>query len=158
VGFLTPTHLGNAGLVRRRLLDELACLRTARLALIVAPAGAGKTTLLAQMAERWDGPLGWWHAEPADTTVQCVVRNLWRAIPALSGVAPPADLDRPLAALCTTGGATTLLVVDDVHYLAGTDAEVALEAVIIRQAFTSTADGGRTYGINTPRRGRCTGR
>ena len=48
------------GLVRPRLLNELASLRTAKLALVVAPAGAGKTTLLAHYAARYDGPVGWW--------------------------------------------------------------------------------------------------
>ncbi len=149
----TRPQLGNAGLVRRRLLDELAHLRTARLALVVAPAGAGKTTLLAQVAAGWDGPVGWWHAEPADTTVHRVVRNLWRATPALVGVEAPTDLEPLLTGLGTASAADTLLVVDDAHCLAGTEAEAMLEAVITRAPpwLHVLAAGRRMPGFNLSR-------
>ncbi|MEV0566589.1 hypothetical protein, partial [Dactylosporangium sp. NPDC050588] len=75
------------GLVRGRLLDELAALRTRPLALVVAPAGAGKTTLLAQYATRWEGPVGWWRVDPADASAAAVARRMRAATP--HGPRPP---------------------------------------------------------------------
>lgn len=132
--FATPT----AGLVRRRLLDDLAALRSARLALVVAPAGAGKTTLLAQYAAGFTGPdrtggsVGWWRVDSTDTTGEHVLRGVRDALfgPGPKRYAGPDDL------LAAAGGADRLLIVDDVHHLHGTAGEPVLEQLIARAPST----------------------
>lgn len=120
------------GLVRRRLLDELRVLRSSRLALVVAPAGSGKTTLLAQHAAEWPGPVGWWQADPADTSAENVIDGVWRALPDLPGPRGRLDPDALLAAMRVGVAQDTLLVIDDAHCLSTTAAEAALEAIITR--------------------------
>jgi ATP/maltotriose-dependent transcriptional regulator MalT/DNA-binding SARP family transcriptional activator len=133
--FATPA----AGLVRRRLLDDLAALRSARLALVVAPAGAGKTTLLAQYAAGYDagsepvaGPVGWWRVDSTDTTGEHVLRGVRDALfgPGTTAFAGPEEL------LAAAGGADRLLIVDDVHHLNGTAGEPVLEQLIARAPST----------------------
>lgn len=115
------------GLVRPRLLDELAGLRAGRLVLVVAPAGAGKTTLLAQYAARWDGPVGWWQVESGCTGADDVVHGLWRTVPGLPARSS-GDVESLLAAL---PGGEILLVVDDAHSLTAAG-ESTLDTVIAR--------------------------
>ena len=133
--FATPA----AGLVRRRLLDDLAALRSARLALVVAPAGAGKTTLLAQYAAGFadgtdgtGGAVGWWRVDSTDTTGEHVLRGVRDALfgPGTTAFAGPDDL------LAAAGRADRLLIVDDVHHLNGTAGEPVLEQLIARAPST----------------------
>jgi Transcriptional regulatory protein, C terminal len=141
------------GLVRARLLDSLAGLRAGRLALVVAPAGTGKTTLLAHYAEQWQGPVGWWHVDPGGTTVDGVVARVWRAVAGPSAADPPRGVDDLVAALADDDTADRLLVVDDLHYLGRTEAEAALEAIILRApASLHILAGGRLMpGLNLSR-------
>lgn len=125
------TSSGRVGLVRPRLLDELADLRATRLALVVAPAGAGKTTLLAQYSAAWRGPVGWWQVEPGCAEPGGVVHGVWTAIPGLRQP-PRDDLVALLAALPAASPGDVLLVIDDVHHVGGPGADHALEAVIAR--------------------------
>jgi DNA-binding SARP family transcriptional activator len=125
--FATPA----AGLVRRRLLDDLGALRSARLALVVAPAGAGKTTLLAQYAAGYGatgGAVGWWRVDSTDTTAEHVLRGVRDAIlgPGAAVRPTPEDL------LAAAAGQDRLLIVDDVHHLHGTAGEPVLEQLIAR--------------------------
>jgi DNA-binding SARP family transcriptional activator len=138
------------GLVRPRLLEELAELETSRLALVIAPAGAGKTTLLAQYAAAWPGRVAWWSAEPTDTSAASVVRGLGAALLGWSGPDPGTEVDRLLAALRVADPADTLLVVDDLHYLCGAEPEAALEAVVARAPgwLHVLAGGRRMPGFN----------
>lgn len=124
-----PDISGRTGLVRPRLLEELAGLRTARLALIVAPAGAGKTTLLAHVAATWAGPVGWCRIGAATTTAERLVRGIWQAVPGLATGEPPSDVDGLLWALNRWPGGEVLLIVDDLHLLGRTPATAALETV-----------------------------
>lgn len=124
------------GLVRARLLDALAGLRASRLAVVVAPAGTGKTTLLAHYAEQWQGPVGWWHVEPGGTTVDGVLARVWRAVAGPSAGDPPRGVDDLLAVLADDRTPDRLLVIDDLHYLGRTEAEAALEAIILRAPAT----------------------
>ena len=119
------------GLLRPRLLDALGGLRTARLAIVAAPAGTGKTTLLAQYAQAWPGTVGWWQVEPGNASVGAVVRGVWGAV-GVPGVSEPADLEQLVGKLSAAPVADRLLVIDDLHYLDRTDAESALETLILR--------------------------
>ncbi|GGQ82451.1 BTAD domain-containing putative transcriptional regulator [Couchioplanes azureus] len=118
------------GLVRPRLLDELDGLRTGRLAMIVAPAGAGKTTLLAQYAARWAGRVGAVQIETASTRARDVVRAIWQAIPALPAADRGEEVDELLAALRAVRTTDTLVLIDDIHLLAGAEAWAALETIV----------------------------
>lgn len=121
---------GQICLVRPRLLDDLASLRKAPLAIVTGPAGAGKTTLLAQFSAVWEGPVGWWQVESGSTGA-AVVRGLWGAIPGLPKQ-PAGDLESLLCALPRASAGEILVIVDDAHRLAGAGAEGVLEAVIAR--------------------------
>ncbi|MFC7547757.1 BTAD domain-containing putative transcriptional regulator [Plantactinospora sp. GCM10030261] len=119
------------GLVRPRLLDELNGLRTARLALVVAPAGAGKTTLLAQFASTWTGPVRWWQVDSAGATAEHLVDVLLDCVPGRPSGNSPAGIDTLLPALrAAPGTPDTLVVIDDSHLLARGDAWSALETVL----------------------------
>jgi DNA-binding SARP family transcriptional activator len=99
------------GLVRPRLLSQLAAARGSGLALVIAPAGFGKTTLLAQYAQTHTGPVAWYSADPTDVGAERT------ALAAIS------------AALRTTP-ADLLLVVDNVDCLIGTPHEAILERLL----------------------------
>ncbi|WP_344507251.1 BTAD domain-containing putative transcriptional regulator [Dactylosporangium maewongense] len=139
------------GLVRGRLLDELAALRTRPLALVVAPAGAGKTTLLAQYATRWEGPVGWWRVDPADASAAAVARRMRAAIPGAAHL--PEEPQALAAALGGEDRPPTLVIVDDLHRLAAPDAEQALETLLVRAPswLHVLAAGRRMPGLNLAR-------
>ncbi|MGH2690414.1 MAG: BTAD domain-containing putative transcriptional regulator, partial [Actinomycetota bacterium] len=99
-----------------------------RLGLVIAPAGSGKTTLLAHVAAASPAAVGWYRAEGIDdeqtllaylqTAVGAVEEPAWRTVE---------DAARGLEQRCSR---RTLLVVDDVHCIAGTPAEAALARVV----------------------------
>lgn len=125
-----------------RLVDET---RRHRLTLVVAPAGSGKTTLMARWAEAAAGagtPVGWYRAESTDASTATFLGYLQLA--AVGALRPGSERD---AALGPSGRAWTtveeaaewlermgvdglLLVLDDFHALAGSDAETALARLI----------------------------
>lgn len=119
---------------RQRLDTVLSGLWDRRLGLVVAPAGSGKTTLLAQFAQATAGPVGWYRAEAGDESEAALVAHLERALagalPAGGAAARPwrtvVDVARSLEA-CEQ---RVLLVIDDLHVLAGTDAEAAFERLL----------------------------
>ncbi|MEV7628598.1 winged helix-turn-helix domain-containing protein [Actinoplanes sp. NPDC089786] len=125
-------HPTRVGLLRPRLIDALGGLRTARLAIVAAPAGTGKTTLLAQYAHGWPGAVGWWQVEPGNATVDAVVSGVWRAVGGQGADERPRSLDELAGRLAAAPPDEHLLIIDDLHYLNGTDAEAALEALILR--------------------------
>src|SRR5262245_13154927 len=89
------------GLVRPRLLAQLAAAGGSGLALVIAPAGSGKTTLLAQYAQTHTGPIAWYSADPTDVAAE---RTALAAISAALRASPQ----------------NLLLVVDNVDCLIGT--------------------------------------
>lgn len=118
-----------AGLRRGRLDAALAPLDECRLGLVVAPAGSGKTTLLAQVAAASDPPVAWFRAETSDGDPATLLRGLHAALHAvLPGLAGDwGDGEAAAAALEALPSPRVLLVIDDLHTLAGTPAEGVLE-------------------------------
>jgi DNA-binding SARP family transcriptional activator len=118
-----------AGLQRGRLDAALARLDECRLGLVVAPAGSGKTTLLAQVAAASAPPAAWFRAETSDGDPATLLRGLHAALHAvLPGLAGDwADGEAAAAALEAMPSPRVLLVIDDLHTLAGTPAETVLE-------------------------------
>jgi DNA-binding SARP family transcriptional activator len=115
-------QVGTRGLVRRRLLDELDGLKGGPLALVVAPAGFGKTTLLSHYAHGFDGLVCWLSATPADADPAAFAARLRESD---AGT----DLDGLLAA--RPDGRDVLLVIDDAHYLEGSETETALGRLLV---------------------------
>src|SRR5258708_33884817 len=117
------------GLRRGRLDAALARLDDCRLGLVVAPAGSGKTTLLAQVAAASAPPAAWFRAETSDGDPATLLRGLHAALHAvLPGLAGDwAGGEAAAAALEAMPSPRVLLVMDDLHTLAGTPAETALE-------------------------------
>lgn len=124
------------GLSRPRLEDRLASLSSPTVACVLGPAGSGKTTLLGQLAMKGDAPSAWYSASSEDDSEASLVSHLALALgTALS--------DREIVQGGRTGEIETLvtslesaqprplqLVVDDLHEVAGTDAEHALARFI----------------------------
>ena len=149
------------GLVRERLDRRLAGLsdQGCSCLLVLAPPGSGKTTLLTQLVESDGRPAAWYRAGPEDAEEVALTRHLGFALG--SALADPhiieaassgrvADLvrglDRP-----AVGPAR--LVVDDLHEIAGTAAEAALETFLrLRPRTITVALGSRRQpGLNTSR-------
>ncbi|WP_448612547.1 AAA family ATPase [Modestobacter sp. URMC 112] len=123
----------STGLVRDRLLGRVPGRDPARLTVVIAQAGCGKTTLLARLASLATGPTGWYRAEPGDASEAALATHLASALPGVSrghGDRPVQTADDLLRRLDEWSGAPALLVVDDVHHLAGTPAERALGRVV----------------------------
>jgi DNA-binding SARP family transcriptional activator len=124
--------------------------------MIVAPAGAGKSTLLGRFVARASGPTAWYRADAWDRDPVRMLRRLESAlraaVPALSGGWE--TMDDALDALAVTGlPEGVLLVIDDLHALAGTDAERRLERLIDRAPSELTiVAASRTWpDMNLPR-------
>jgi DNA-binding SARP family transcriptional activator len=115
-----------------RLDARLDAVWDSRLAVITAPAGSGKTTLLTRLAARAPGPVGWYRAESWDSDEAALLRHVEAALaPGLLGVERDwATVEDAANALEGWGGERALLIVDDVHTLQGTPAEIALERLI----------------------------
>ncbi len=121
------------GLPRERLERFLLDDTGPTVVLLLAPAGSGKTTLLSRVAANTARPSAWYRAAPEDGTEEALVRHLGHA---LSAVVPDLPLDDDLSVdslIVTTEAAIhdpVRLIVDDVHEIAATAAETALERFI----------------------------
>ena len=130
------TRVPSSRALQRTRVDAIvAAAWSTPVTLVVAPAGSGKTTLLAQFATSGiaDGrPVAWYQAESAEGEVTNLLRHiegsLRGAMPDLQG--GWATVPAAAAELDTRGGPPTALIVDDLHALAGTPAEAALEQLI----------------------------
>ena len=120
------------GLGRDRLNELLGRIWESRLGLVIAPAGSGKTTLLAQFAAASGVPVAWYRAEGADSSTEALLRHLKRSANGVLGNLPGdwTTIESVVAALERWAGKRALLVIDDLHALEGTEAEVALERLI----------------------------
>ena len=118
-------------LVRERVNRTLDQVWNHRLGLVVGPAGSGKTTALAQFAAAADAPVAWYQAEATEADPSALLAHLEAALVAALGVAGNwTTLEHAVAALERFGGRRALLVVDDLHELAGSDAERLLEKLV----------------------------
>ncbi len=118
------------GLSRERLHDRLDGVWRSGFGLIVAPAGWGKTTLVAQFAEASDTPVAWYRSRGGDTDPARLLRHLQLALapsPA-PGSGPWSTAGDLVAALELA--LPTLLVLDDLHLLAGSPAEAVLAQLV----------------------------
>ncbi len=120
-----------AGLSRRRLEDRLLNDTRSRLHLVVAPPGSGKTTLLAAVAAATSGPVAWYRVTADDAAEPSLVAHLGRALDEALEIGRAATtMSDLLEALEARPGASALLVLDDLHEVAGSRAERALEQFI----------------------------
>lgn len=118
-------------LVRERVNRTLDLVWSHRLGLVVGPAGSGKTTALAQFAAAADAPVAWYRAEATEADPAALLAHLEAALVAALGVAGNwTTLEHAVAALERFGGRRALLVVDDLHELANSDAERLLEKLV----------------------------
>ena len=142
------------GLFRPRLVDRLVGQASPGLALVIAAPGSGKTTLLAQAAHHGSEPTAWFCAGPEDGPEKALVRHLAQAM-----VTAGERLERPMDSVDALLEATeaihhpALLVVDDLHALAGTPAEAGLERFLwLRPRHLRVLLGSRRPpSMNTPR-------
>ncbi len=109
-----------------------------RLDLVVAPPGSGKTTLLAQVAAAAEAvglPVAWYRVTADDVAEPGFVAHLLRALRLTLDRNPDGDgqdagVTDLLEALDTLPSAPALVVFDDVHEIAGSAAERALEQFV----------------------------
>lgn len=120
-------------LPRERLTGLLAGPGDRRVLLVVAPAGSGKTTLLAQLAADRDGPVVWYRAGSSDASSGSFLSRLARSFAAATGSAPAdwATTEDATRAIEAWDDSSPLLLVDDFHLLLGSEAEAALERLIV---------------------------
>lgn len=121
-----------AALDRDRLDAVMAQASRHRLVLVVAPAGSGKTTLLANFVRSAEIPVAWYRAETWDSRVQDLLSHLESAFSAVLGDIPSGwrSVQDAARALEAWPGSRALLVIDDLHTLADSPAENALERLL----------------------------
>ena len=126
--------VGSAGLVRHRLISRLADPGSLRVGRVVAPAGSGKSWLLAHVALAYPGPVGWCGSpDPVPRTEQALAEWLWDGLaPAITEAGKPGAGIQGLVDTLASPGPPVLIVIDDVHLLEGSDAEVALADLVRR--------------------------
>ncbi len=151
------------GLVRERLDRRLAGLsdlgQDCSCLLVLAPPGSGKTTLLAQLVESDGLPAAWYRAGPEDAEEVALTRHLGFALgsaladPGIIEAASSGRVADLVRGLDRPDVGPVRLVVDDLHEIAGTSAEAALETFLrLRPRTITIALGSRRQpGLNTSR-------
>lgn len=142
------------GLWRERLLRE--CWdATASVTIVVGPAGSGKSTLLSQVAASSNRPVGWYRATEDDSTEGALGNYLSAAVRGMgcrlaSGLG---SVDEILIELDKCDSADGLLIIDDVHEIAGSEAERALARFVAFRppGLRILLGSRRTPEINLPR-------
>lgn len=120
-----------AGLARKRLEAPLLDSSTSRLDLVVAPPGSGKTTLLARVAAASTVPVAWYRVTGDDTAVATLVAHLGRALRDCLGIEEPEPtMSALLESLESWAGYGAILILDDLHEIAGSAAERVLEQFV----------------------------
>lgn len=85
-------RLPNQAVVFGRLLARLGAVRSAPLAVVVAPAGFGKSTLLSHYAELFSGHVSWLSVGPADADPARLASRVRSALLAPAPRRPATDL------------------------------------------------------------------
>ncbi len=119
-------------LARERVDALLERIWQHRVGLVVAPAGSGKSTLLAGFAASAKVPVAWYRAESWDAKTSTLLSHLESAFSAVLGRIPDRweSIEAAARALETWPGRRALLVIDDLHTLEDSPAELALERLI----------------------------
>ncbi len=97
---------------------------------MAGPPGSGKTTLLSWVAARATTPCAWYRAETEDRDEAALARHLAYAVAGPGGWAAEVDSVTELVAALQAETLPRLVVLDDVHELAGQPAEQALERFV----------------------------
>lgn len=118
------------GLARERLEKPLLDGNPTTLDVVVAPAGCGKTTLLSRVAAASCVPVGWYRITADDATEHRLVDHLAEALSGLMEIGSANSIAEMLGALDHWSGAGGLLILDDLHEIAESPAEKALERFI----------------------------
>ena len=131
------------GLARDRLEQQLLAPDGPPIGLVVGPPGSGKTTLLSRVAaaaaarsSENGGIAAWYRATEEDGDEAGLVCHLAHAIGSaladqdIVDAGDEGSVDVLVSALETLGNRPILIVVDDLHALAGTRAESALERFV----------------------------
>lgn len=151
------------GLVRERLAQRLAQLTdpdpSCTCVLVLAPPGSGKTTLLSHLVEAAGLPVAWYRTGAEDADEVALTRHLGFALgsalsdPQVVEAASSGRIADLLRRLDRPETPRVQLVVDDLHELAGTSAEAALETFVrLRPRRIAVALASRRPpGLNTPR-------
>lgn len=141
------------GLVRARLERALLDGPPAVVDLVVAPAGCGKSTLLSRVAAACGGRVGWYRVTDDDAAETLFVAHLAAALGPVCGTRGVRSMDALLAALDSWSGPGALVILDDLHEIAETPAERALERFLsLRPRRLRVILGSRrTPEINIPR-------
>jgi DNA-binding SARP family transcriptional activator len=142
-----------SGLARERLERPLLEGPPTVLDMIVAPAGCGKTTLLARVAAASSVPVGWYRLTADDSTENRLVAHLASALSGLVDVHQAGSMAELLGALDQWQESGGLLILDDLHEIAETPAEKALERFVsLRPRRLQLICGSRRVPeINVPR-------
>lgn len=144
------------GLARPRLERRLGKDSGAALEVVIAPAGSGKTTLLSRLAAVADVPVAWYRVTADDAAERLFVAHISGALanfvelPGFSHVEEMRDL---LALLDNWTSTSAILILDDLHEIAETPAEKALERFISLRprALRLICGSRRMPDINVPR-------
>lgn len=142
-------------LARERVDALLNRIWRYRVGLVVAPAGSGKSTLLAGFASSQKVPVAWYRAESWDAKTATLLNHLESAFQAALGPLPSGwdTVETAARALEAWPGRRALLVIDDLHSLEDSPAELALERLIDYAPSSVTfLIGSRSLpGFNLPR-------
>ena len=142
-----------SGLVRQRLEKPIREGPPTALTMIVAPAGSGKTTLLSRLAVTAGIPVGWYRLTADDASEHRLVAHLTKALEPVVRLDCRPTIDGLLTDLDDREGAAGLLILDDLHEIAGTPAERCLERLLslrpsgLKVVFSSR----RVPEVNVPR-------
>jgi len=119
-------------LPRERIDALLARIWQYRVGLVVAPAGSGKSTLLTRFAASANVPVAWYRAESWDAKTSTLLNHLETAMVGGLGDLPRGwrSVETAARALETWPGKQALLVIDDLHTLEDSPAELTLERLI----------------------------
>ncbi|HEY7042779.1 MAG TPA: AAA family ATPase, partial [Nocardioidaceae bacterium] len=153
------------GLSRVRLERQLLDDDGPSVLLVLAPPGSGKTTLLTHVAAAQAAPVAWYRTGPEDVSEAVFVRHVAEALrravdkpvdepdPGVSAADAESTFGALMGLVDRLGGRPVLLVVDDVHELASTPAEAALERFLrLRPRSLRVLMGSRRpLTLNTPR-------